>query len=195
MENKKSGLATAGFVLGIIGIATSFIPIINNASFVLGVLATIFGIIALIKKNGSKGKTITAIILGILTIVFVINLQQMWTESLNELGNEITGGSTEEILRNDVDVTLGEFQVIDNEYFDETKMVVTVKNKNSETKSYSIHIEAVDSQGTRLADDYVMANNLSPNQTQNFDIFLFVSSEKIDSLKSATFKIVEVSKF
>ena len=33
MENKKSGLATAGLVLGIIGICLSFIPIINNAAF------------------------------------------------------------------------------------------------------------------------------------------------------------------
>lgn len=34
MENtKKSGFATAGIVLGIIGICTSFIPIINNLSF------------------------------------------------------------------------------------------------------------------------------------------------------------------
>ena len=31
-ENKKSGLGTAGLVLGIIGVCTSFIPIINNLS-------------------------------------------------------------------------------------------------------------------------------------------------------------------
>ena len=38
VENKKSGLATAGLVLGIIGICLSFIPILNNASFFLGIL-------------------------------------------------------------------------------------------------------------------------------------------------------------
>ena len=51
VENKKSGLATAGLVLGIIGICLSFIPILNNASFFLGILAVIFGIIPLIKKQ------------------------------------------------------------------------------------------------------------------------------------------------
>ena len=30
MEKQKSGLATAGLVLGIIGICISFIPIVNN---------------------------------------------------------------------------------------------------------------------------------------------------------------------
>ena len=45
-EKKKSGLSTAGLVLGIIGICTSFMPIINNLSFVMGVLAIVFGVIA-----------------------------------------------------------------------------------------------------------------------------------------------------
>lgn len=47
MENNKSGLSVAAMVLGIIGIALSFIPIINNAAFVLGILAFIFGLICL----------------------------------------------------------------------------------------------------------------------------------------------------
>ena len=41
-KDEKSGLATAGFVLGIIGVVLSFIPIINNAAFVLGVLSFVF---------------------------------------------------------------------------------------------------------------------------------------------------------
>lgn len=48
--SKSSGFATAGLVLGIIGVCTSFIPIINNLSFVLGVLAIIFGVVAFFKK-------------------------------------------------------------------------------------------------------------------------------------------------
>jgi hypothetical protein len=36
MEKEKTGFATAALVLGIIGVVLSFIPIINNAAFVLG---------------------------------------------------------------------------------------------------------------------------------------------------------------
>lgn len=45
-EKKKSGFATAGLVLGIIGICTSFIPILNNISFILGLIGILFGIVS-----------------------------------------------------------------------------------------------------------------------------------------------------
>lgn len=47
-EKEKSGFGTASLVLGIIGICTSFIPIINNLSFVLGLMGLLF--ISSIKK-------------------------------------------------------------------------------------------------------------------------------------------------
>lgn len=119
MENtKKSGFATAGLVLGIIGICTSFIPIINNLSFFMGIIAIIFGVIALIKKAG-KGKTITAIILGILAIAITLNTQKAVSDSLNEVSSNLdkmAGNSTEEILANDVDVVLGDFEVKNGTY-------------------------------------------------------------------------------
>ncbi len=196
-ETKKSGFSTAGLVLGIIGVCTSFIPIINNLSFVMGVLAVIFGIVALAKKAG-KGKIVASIILGVLAIVITINSQKALSESLDTLSKDLdkmTGSSTEEILANDVEVTLGEFEVTKKEYSTDTKLVVTVKNKHSETKSFSIQVEAVDSQGVRITNDYVYANNLNAGQSQKFEIFNFVSSDKIEDLKNATFKIVEASMY
>ena len=198
--NQKSGISTAGLVLGIVGVCTSFMPIINNLSFVMGIIAIVFGLIA-IKKAG-KGKVIATIILGVLAIILTINAQQALTEGLNDAFNEINqgldemnGNKTEEILANNVDVTLGKFQVSNNGYFTETKLVVKVKNKSSEKKSFSIHIEAVDSNGSRIDEDYVYANDLGAGQSQNFDTFNLVSSDKINSLKKATFKIVEVTMY
>lgn len=196
-ETKKSGFSTAGLVLGIIGVCTSFIPIINNLSFVMGVLAVIFGIVALTKKAG-KGKIIASIILGVLAIVITINSQKALSESLDTLSKDLdkmTGSSTEEILANDVEVTLGEFEVVKKEYTTDTKLVVTVKNKHSETKSFSIQVEAVDSEGVRITNDYVYANNLNAGQSQKFEIFNLISSDKIEDMKNATFKIVEASMY
>ena len=193
-ETKKSGLSTASLVLGIIGVCTSFIPIINNLSFVMGVLAVIFGIIALVKKD-SKGKVITAIILGILAIAITLNSQQALSDSLDAVSKDLdkaTGNSTEEILANDVEVTLGNLEVKKGQYgTTETKLIVKVKNKTSETKSFSIQVEAVDSTGARINQDYVYANNLGAGQSQDFEIFTYISSDKLDAMKSATFKIVE----
>lgn len=197
-EKKKSGFATAGLVLGIIGICTSFIPIINNLSFILGIIGVIFGIVSLVKK-ASKGQSIIGIVFCILAIVITINSQQALSDSINEVSKNLdkaTGASTEEILMNDVNVELGNFEVIKGNYgITDTKLVVKVTNKTSEKKTFSFHIEAVDDSGTRIDEDYIYANDLAAGQSQSFDIFTLVSSDKIDTMKKATFKIIEASMY
>ncbi len=187
---KKSGFSTAGLVLGIIGVCTSFIPIINNLSFVMGILAIIFGVIAFAKKD-SKGKVIAVIILGIIAVAVTINSQKELSDAIGTM----TGDKTEEILANSVDVTLGNFEVDKGQYTTDTKLTVKVTNKTSENKSFNIQVEAVNPDGSRIMNDYVYANNLNAGQTQNFDIFKLVSSDKIDAMKNATFKVVEVSMY
>ena len=196
-EKRKSGFATAGLLLGIIGICTSFIPIVNNISFILGLIGAIFGIIALIKK-ASKGQAIAGIILCILAIVITINSQKALSDSLNAWSQDVdkaTGNSTEEVLKNDVDVQLGTFQVTKSTYTTETVLKVNVKNKTNDTKSFSIQVEAVDANGSRIANDYVYANNLNAGQSQEFKIFEYVESDKVNLMKNATFKIVEASMY
>ena len=185
-EKKKSGFATAGLVLGIIGICTSFIPILNNISFILGLIGILFGIVSLIKK-ASKGQAIT------------ISSQQALSESLDTIGKNLdkaTGNSTEEVLTNDVDVQIGEFEVSKGEYgIIDTQLVVKVTNKTSETKSFNIQIEAVNADGSRITSDYIYANSLNAGQSQDFKLFEYVESEKLDAMKNATFKIVEASMY
>ena len=197
VENKKSGLATAGLVLGIIGICLSFIPILNNASFFLGILAVIFGIIPLIKK-ASKGKAIAALILGILSIVITLSLQSSWSESLDKVSEDLdkaSGENTEEVLKN-VDVNMGTFEVTTDEYgFSETKLVVNVTNKASEKKSYNIEIEAVATDGSRIDTDYIYANDLGAGQSQEFEIFTYVDDADLEAMRSATFEIIEASMY
>ena len=201
-EKKKSGFGTASVVLGIIGICTSFIPIVNNLSFVLGLIGGIFAIVSLIKK-ASKGQAIAGIILCVLAMVITVNSQKALSDSLSNRLNEVsanldkaTGSSTEEILANDVDAQLGNFEVTNGSYgIKDTKLTVKVTNKTSEKKSFNLHIEAVDASGARINEDYVFANDLSAGQSQNFDIFTYVSSDKLSAMQNATFKIVEASMY
>lgn len=198
MEKKKSGFGTASLVLGIIGVCTSFIPIVNNVSFILGLIGAIFAIISLIKK-ASKGQAVAGIILCILAMVITLSAQKALGEGLNEVSSNLdkaTGNSTEEILANDVDVQLGNFEATRGEYgLTKTKLTVRVTNKTNNKKSFSFHIEAVDSNGSRINEDYIYANDLGSGQSQNFDIFTLVTSDKIDMMKNATFKIVEASMY
>lgn len=199
VETKNSsGLATAGMVLGIIGVVLSFIPIINNIAFFIGILALIFGIIGIVKKAG-KGKAIAGIVLGILSIAITLAMQSAVSDSIDETSKEldkITGNSTEEVLKTEVNVTLGDLQISKDEYgLTDSKMVVTVKNITDKKKSYSLHIEAVDANGNRIHEDYVYANDLSAGQTQNFEIFTYIEDSKIDAMKAATFNIIEASAY
>lgn len=197
-EKRKSGFATAGLILGIIAICTSFIPIINNLSFILGFIGLIFGIVSLIKK-ASKGMAIAAIIICFLAMYFTYTAQQELSKSLDNLGqelNQMSGNSTDEILANSLDVSIGDFYAKAGSYgLNETKLPVTIKNKNAETKSFSVQIEAINLDGSRISTDYIYATNLSAGQTQTFDIFTFVSSDDFNAMKNATFKIVEVSMY
>ncbi len=197
---EKSGLATAGLVLGIIGVCTSFMPLINNLSFVMGVLAIIFGILNL--KKTKKGKVIASIILGILAIWITISSQQALSESLNNLSddldatfNDLDGSNTNDILANDVDIQIGTFTIEKGEYFDTTKLPVKVTNKSSEMKSFSITIEAVDNDGNRIDEGYIMVNDLKPNQSVEETTFTFESEDTVAKLKNATFNILKVSKY
>ena len=195
-EEKKTGFSVASMVLGIIGICLSFIPIVNNVSFILGVLSVIFAIVSLVKKSG-KAKAIVGLILGILSVVITLSLQNSWSKSLDDVGKDfdnMTGDNTEEILKKDVDVNIGKLNVTTDEYgYSDSELVVTVTNKSKEKKSFTIHIEAVDNTGKRIDDDYVYANDLNSGQTQDFKIFTLVSSEKLEQMKSAEFKIIDVS--
>lgn len=196
-ETKKSGFSTAGLVLGIIGVCTSFIPIVNNLSFVMGILAVIFGIIAFAKKS-SKGKVIASVILGILAVVITINSQKALSDSFEALSNDLnkaTGNSTEEVLANNVDVLLGNLEVKKGKYSTETKLVAKVTNKSSETKSFNIQVEAVSADGTRISSDYIYVNNLNAGQSQNFEIFTYIPEDNLETMRGATFKIVEASMY
>lgn len=67
-ELKKSGLITAGLVIGIIGLVLSAVPIINNFAAILGVLAIIFGIVGIVgakKRDGAgRGMSIAVLIIA-----------------------------------------------------------------------------------------------------------------------------------
>lgn len=129
----------------------------------------------------------------------------MYSQALNKVSNaaknastslsNASGDRTAELLKSDVTVTLGQFTVTADQYMTNTELPVTVVNRASDKKSYTIHIEAVDASGNRITDDTVYANDLTAGQKQDFKAFAYVPSDKVDALKAAKFNIVSVSQF
>lgn len=201
MYKEKSGLATASLVLGIIGVCLSFIPIINNVAFVLGILGIIFSFSPLI-KNKSRGKAVAGLILGVLAVVITLYMQKTVADAVDDAVDdfnnsieEMSGDKTDEILEKYLDVQIGEFKVDEGEYLTETELSITVKNKGNEKFSFSVSIEAVDKDGNRIDSDIMYINDLNAGQSTTEKLFTLVSSDKVEQLKNADFKILEVSKY
>ncbi len=192
-----SGMVTAGFVLGIIGVCTSFIPVVNNAAFVLGVLALVFGGVGLAKRLG-KGKSVTALVLGVLSIVITFSLQAAWSAAIDESLEELdymTGDKTAEILADAVNVRFGTFTVVEDEYWTDTSLTVTVTNKSDVKHSFNFTIEAVTAGGVRIETDTVYISDLGAGQSQQVKIFTYVAEEDIPTFKTATFRVASASMY
>ena len=200
-EVKKTGFATAGLVVGIVGVCLSFIPIVNNAAFVLGAVAIVLSIVAFIKK-ASIGKSVAAIILGVLAIIITIVMQNAFVKAVDDAVDNIsssldnmTGENTEEITEKYLDVTFGKFEVKKDSFLTEAKLTLTIKNKSDEKKSFSIGIEAVDENGTRIETDTIYIDGLGAGQSQSEEAFTLLTDDKIEKLKNAEFKVYEVSMY
>jgi hypothetical protein len=207
---RKSGLAIAGFIIAILAILGSAIPIFNNVSFFFAVVALVFGIIGLVAirkgKRAGQGLAIATIILSFVTFVVVLATQSFYgkvandvSNSVNESVNDFDGTNTDKLLKDNVDVTLGAFVFnpgaeADYSYDDTTELPVTIKNKSSEKASYTVKIEAIDASGTRIAEDTIYVSDLNPGQSVSEKAFKYVEEGKLEALKAATFKILEVSK-
>lgn len=202
---RKSGLAIAGLIIAILAILGAWIPILNNVSFFFALVALIFGIIGLtaIKKGKrvGQGLAVATIILSIVAGIVVLATQSMYGKVASDIGdsvkesvNNADGTNTNKLLETSIDVVIGAFTAKTENYVQTTELPVTVKNKASDKASYTIKIEAVDATGARLADDTLYLNDLGAGQSASETAFKYVESTKVESLKSATFKVYQVGK-
>lgn len=163
-------------------------------------LAIIFGIIGIAgakKRDGAgRGMSIAVLIIGVVCVGIVLASQAMYGKAINDAGKAVdtsSGKKTDELLKNDVNIEIGKFSATADEYgINKTSLSVKVTNKNTETKSYTVKVEAVDASGTRLAEDTIYANDLKSNGSGSYEAFKYVEADKVDSLKAATFKVYSV---
>jgi hypothetical protein len=152
-------------------------------------------------KKRNNG-VIIAVISGVVVVVLaffvfvapLIFIDKM-SSNVDELISNSSGGNTEQILDDDLDVDFGTF-TRDRTYSSLTvgKLPVTVKNKGSERATYNIEIEAVDANGDRIAEDTFYATNLAPGQSVTKDVFT-INSDDYYELTNATFKVAGISKY
>lgn len=203
-------MAIAGFIIAILAILGSWVPILNNVSFFFAIVSLILGVIGLIGirkgKRVGQGLAVATIILSVLTFVVVLATQSFFgkvadevSNSINESVSDFDGTNTDKLLETSVDVTIGDFVFdpgteAEYSYDDKMELPVTVKNKSSEKASYSVQIEAVDAEGNRIAEETIYVSDLNPGQAVSEKAFEYVEESKLEALKTAEFKILKVTK-
>ena len=90
MEEKKGGkgLAITSLVMGILAIVNSFIPFLNIISYIFAILAVIFGIIGIVKKNG-LGMAIAGLAMGVLSMILATTINHGTVKVIDDAVNEV----------------------------------------------------------------------------------------------------------
>lgn len=198
---KGKGLALTALLFGIFGTCLGLLPVVGIMALPVAVVGLVFGIIALVGairgvRAGRAGAIagtllcVLALVLGSFWIVVILN---SFKDSRPPM-ESITGQDTDVILRTDLDVELGQF-VTDSDPGKPGKMVVTLRNKSNSSQSFSVEVEAFDANGNRIADDTAFVDILAPGEAAQRDMFVFVTRDRRDAMKKASFKIVAASKY
>lgn len=195
-DNSNLGFAIFGFFIPIVGL---IIFLIYEEKKPKRAKSAVKG--ALI---GFITEIVLAIILVILYVVFATslfnniffnNISNDIESNIPAIGDVFREETTDKILEKDVDVSFGEFKVTNNEYYSETSLDITVKNKAEKQCTYYITIEAVDANGARIDTDMIYADRLGAGQEIYLKAFEYVDQEKLNQFKNATFKVLEINKY
>lgn len=97
-QKPLSVAAIIGVVLGAIAVLTSFMPIVNNGSFILALIGAVVGIVGLVGvlrgKKRSKPLAIIALALNVIAVVVVIATQSMYSAAIDDAVNGPAVAST-----------------------------------------------------------------------------------------------------
>lgn len=104
MSEKRgtSAMAIVGLVLGIIAAVSSWVPIVNNLSFVIGAIGLVLAIVGLVGtlrgKRSGKGLAVAAVVVNVVALVVVLASQSAMSAAIDDAtsGPDVTGVSSSE---------------------------------------------------------------------------------------------------
>ncbi|MFC4855752.1 MmpS family transport accessory protein [Actinophytocola glycyrrhizae] len=99
----SNGLGTSGFVLGVIGLVFSFIPLIGVVAWPLVILGIIFSAVGIGKAtNGratNKGLAIAGLVVSVVGLVVCVLWVAVWSEAVDDVNEE---ANREAVIRYEV---------------------------------------------------------------------------------------------
>ena len=90
MEQERKVLGILAIVFGGIALLGAWMPIINNLSFIIAILALILGIIGLfINKKRQKTLAIIGTVIAVVSMAIVLITQTMYARALNNVSKDV----------------------------------------------------------------------------------------------------------
>ena len=90
MKQESKVLGILAIIFGAIALLGSWVPIINNISFLFAILALIFGIIGLfVNRKRTKTLAIIGTVISVVSIIIVLATQAMYAKSLDEVSKSV----------------------------------------------------------------------------------------------------------
>lgn len=114
----SNGLATAGFVLGLLGLLSSWIPFLNILGIILGVIGVVLAAVGLAKSkevDAGKGLAIAGIVLGVLAVIIAVLINAVFVSAVDEAVDATTKTSVQASPDSGDDVASNDKEASDEE--------------------------------------------------------------------------------
>ena len=201
-QKGKSAASIVALVLGIIALVTSFLPIINNLSFVLALVGAVFAVIGLVGvlrgKKGGRGFSIAAVIVNVLAIAIVLGTQSAYSSAIDEAtkgtistedGSSVAAASTSAESATADKYSIADEQMTGDDYT--TTISGTFTNLTDSQLGYvSVSYNLFDADGNQLGTAYANTSNLDAGGTWKFE-----AVGMYDQAKIASYKLADVTGF
>jgi len=196
-QKGKSAASIVALVLGIIALVTSFLPIINNLSFVLALVGAVFAVIGLVGvlrgKRGGRGFSIAAVIVNVLAIAIVLGTQSAYSSAIDEAakgtistedGSSVATASTSAESGAADKYSIADEQMTGDDYT--TTISGTFTNLTDSQLGYvSVGYNLFDADGNQLGTAYANTSNLDAGGTWKFEAVGMYGQAKVASYKLA----------
>jgi hypothetical protein len=182
-------LIFVGLILAALALMLGLIPNLNSFGAWLAVMALAMGLLGYLNKSGGRTKQLLLLaVAALLVSVVSVSIQNTMRQSyINNVIDRKEGRATQELLRQDVEISIGEFG--------DDGLPVNLYNKNSATKAYSLVVLAKNQAGESIIEQTISFGILDPGERRDYKIFSTASDILKEKLKTATFEITTVSQY
>ena len=201
-----SGFAIAGLVLGILAAVSSWIPVINNFSFILAVIGMIFAIVGVVGtvrgKKAGKGIAIAALVINLVAAGIVLAMQSAMSAAIDDATSGLV--STEDVTVQQQEGTdtdagadptdqqayaIADVQMTGDDYSVTISGTFT-NNSDAEVSYVQVSYRLLDAEGAQIGTAYANTNNLPAGGTWKFEAMGF---EPLSSV--ASYELADVTGF